>query len=156
MVRVEYLMKKTMETFYFDAQAPCALQWHQSGLDGVSNHQPRECLLSRLIRRRSKKTSKLRVTGLCAGNSPETGEFPAQRASNAENVSIWWRHHASSGHWHGIENLGHTCELLSSLRQDSPPAPTQCGEMKQTNMFYIAELRSTKVNIWGIFAYTSA
>ena len=21
------------------------------------------------------------------------GEFPAQRASNAENVSIWWRHH---------------------------------------------------------------
>ena len=41
-----------------------------------------------------KKTSKLRVTGLCAGNSPETGEFPAQMASNAENVSIWWCHHA--------------------------------------------------------------
>ena len=38
---------------------------------------------------RSKKTSTLRVTGLCAGNSPVTGEFPAQRASNAENVSIW-------------------------------------------------------------------
>ena len=36
----------------------------------------------------SKKTSKLRVTGLCAGNSPVTGEFPAQKASNAENVSI--------------------------------------------------------------------
>ena len=31
-----------------------------------------------------KKTSKLRVTGVCAGNSPMTGEFPAQRASNAE------------------------------------------------------------------------
>ena len=42
---------------------------------------------------RSKKTSKRRVTGLCAGNSPVTGEFPAQRASNAEKVSIWWRHH---------------------------------------------------------------
>ena len=41
----------------------------------------------------SKKTSKLRVTGLCEGNSPVTGEFPAQRASNAKNVSIWWRHH---------------------------------------------------------------
>ena len=41
----------------------------------------------------SKKTSKLRVIGLCAGNSPGTGEFPAQMASNAENVSIWWRHH---------------------------------------------------------------
>ena len=40
-----------------------------------------------------KNPSKLRVTGLCAGNSPVTGEFPAQMASNAENVSIWWRHH---------------------------------------------------------------
>ena len=48
----------------------------------------------RLFRRRSKKTSKLRVTGLCAGNSPGTGEFAAQMASFAENVSIWWRHHA--------------------------------------------------------------
>ena len=45
-------------------------------------------------RRRSKKTLKLCVTGLCEGNSPVTGEFPAQRASNAENISIWWRHHA--------------------------------------------------------------
>ena len=36
---------------------------------------------------------KLRVTGLCVGNSPVPGEFPAQMASNAENVSIWWRHH---------------------------------------------------------------
>ena len=43
---------------------------------------------------RSRKISKLRVTGLCVGNSPGTGEFPAQMASNAENVSIWWRHHA--------------------------------------------------------------
>ena len=50
-------------------------------------------LLNRLYRRRSKKTSKFRVTGLCAGNSPVTGEFPAQMASNAENVPIWWRHH---------------------------------------------------------------
>ena len=44
-------------------------------------------------RRKSKKTSKLRVTGHCEGNMPVTGEFPAQRASNAENVFIWWRHH---------------------------------------------------------------
>ena len=33
------------------------------------------------------------ITGLCEGNSPLTGEFPAQRASNTENVSIWWRHY---------------------------------------------------------------
>ena len=43
------------------------------------------------------RTSKLRVTGLCAGNSPGTGEFPAQMASDAENVSIWWRHHVLPG-----------------------------------------------------------
>ena len=71
------------------------LRWRHNGCDSVSNHQPRECLLRCLIRRTSKKTSKLRVTGLWAGNSPETGEFPAQMASNAENASIWWRHHAN-------------------------------------------------------------
>ena len=42
-----------------------------------------------------KNPLKLRVTGLCAGNSPVTGEFPAQMASDAENASIWWRHHQS-------------------------------------------------------------
>ena len=46
---------------------------------------------------RSKKTWKLRVTGLCAGNSPLNDEFPAQMASHAENVSIWWRHHEYLG-----------------------------------------------------------
>ena len=50
-------------------------------------------ITSRLFRCNSKKTSKLRVTGLRVGNSPETGEFPAQMASTAENVSICWRHH---------------------------------------------------------------
>ena len=69
------------------------LPWRHNGRDSDSNHQPHDCLLNRVFRRRSKKTSKLRVTGLCAGNSPGTGEFPAQRASYAENVSIWWRHH---------------------------------------------------------------
>ena len=69
------------------------LRWHHNVCDSVSNHQPYDCLFNRLFRRRSKKTSKLRVTSLCAGNSPVTGEFPAQMASNAENISIWWRHH---------------------------------------------------------------
>ena len=46
------------------------LHWRHNDYDGVSNHQPRGCLLKRLFRRRSKKTSKLRVTGLCVGNSP--------------------------------------------------------------------------------------
>ena len=46
------------------------LRWRNNGHDDVSNHQPHECLLNRLFRRRSKKISKLSVTGLCAGNSP--------------------------------------------------------------------------------------
>ena len=66
-----------------------ALQWRHNELDGVSNHQHHNCLLNRLFRHRSKKISKLRVTGLCVGNSPVIGEFPAHKASNAENVSIW-------------------------------------------------------------------
>ena len=68
------------------------LQWRHNGRVGVSNHQPHDCLLNRLFRRRSKKTSKLHVTGICAVNSPVTGEFPAQMASNPENVFIWWHH----------------------------------------------------------------
>ena len=69
-----------------------SLLWRHNGRDSVSNHQPHHLLLNRLFRRRSEKTSKLRVTGLCVGNSPVTGEYPVWMASNAENVSIWWRH----------------------------------------------------------------
>ena len=60
---------------------------HYSGVimcHGVLNHQRLDCLFSRLFRRRSKKTSKLRVTGLCEGYPLVTGRFPSQRASNAE------------------------------------------------------------------------
>ena len=70
-----------------------SLQWRHNGRDSVAYHQHYDCLLNRLFRCRSKKTSKLCVTGLCVGNSQVAGEFPAQRASYAENVSIWWRHH---------------------------------------------------------------
>ena len=68
-------------------------QWRHNERDGVSNHRRLDRLLSRLFRCRSKNTSKLRVTGLCEGISPVTGGFTPQRISNAENVSIWWRHH---------------------------------------------------------------
>ena len=42
---------------------------------------------------------KLRVTGLCVENPPGTGEFSAQKASNADNVFIWWRHHVVMKPW---------------------------------------------------------
>ena len=73
--------------------AETVLQWRHNECDGVSNHQLHDCFLNRLFSHRSTKTSKLRVTGLCEENSPMTGDFPAQRVSNTENVSIWWRHH---------------------------------------------------------------
>ena len=88
------------------------LRWRHNDHARVSNHQPHGCLLNRLYRRTSKKTSKLRVTGLCAGNSPGTGEFPAQMASYAENVSIWWRHH---GHWTELSWIENSLSLTSNL-----------------------------------------
>ena len=58
---------------------PVTLQWRHNGRDSVSNHQHHDCLLNRWFRRRSKRTSKLRVTGLCAGpvNSPH--KWPVTR-----------------------------------------------------------------------------
>ena len=80
----------------FLLQAATTLQWRHDERDGVSNHRRLYCLLNRLLRPRSKKTSKLRVTGLCKEKPLVTGGFPSQRASKAENISIWWRHHEGS------------------------------------------------------------
>ena len=77
------------------------LQWWWQCVDITMMSQwarwrPKPLRLDCLLRRRSKKASQLRVTGLCEGNSPETGEFPAQMASKTENVSIWWRHYGTN------------------------------------------------------------
>ena len=66
------------------------LQWCHDERDGVSNHRRLDCLLNRFFfRRKSMKISEFCVTSLCEGNSPVTGEFPAKRASNAENTIDW-------------------------------------------------------------------
>ena len=83
------------------------LQWRHNRRDGVSTHQPHHCLLDSLFRCRSNNTAKLRVTGLCAGTSPVTGDFPAQMASNSGILSIWWRHRA-------CETLGNISCLLNN------------------------------------------
>ena len=113
------------------------LQWRHNERDDVSNHQPHDCLFNHLLRCRSKKTSKLRVAGLCAGKSPVTGEFPAQRASNAENVSIWWRHHEFK-----ISPASHicpchiVCDTLLYLRAESRFAPSQWETVLLCNDVY--------------------
>ena len=63
-----------------------------------------------------KKKSKLRVTGLCARNSPVTGEFLAQMASHAENASIWWRHHDEVLTIRSLGNKAMWCSLDQSTR----------------------------------------
>ena len=64
----EYRQKNLPEIFIDVLLLPArSLHWRHNERDSVSNHQPRGCLLNRLFRRRSKKTSKLRVTGLYKG-----------------------------------------------------------------------------------------
>ena len=117
---------------------PCLIpQCHHNGRDGVSNNQPRYCLLNRLFRRRSNETSKLRVTGLCAGNLPGPGVLPANSPQKGGTcfhfmISSWenqpdipyfgkWILHVRTNHRHFIifktecyegatlSSLGHTC-----------------------------------------------
>ena len=64
------------------------MQWHHNELNGVSNHPASRLFAQPFVQAQIKEKSKLRVTGLCEGNSPVTGEFPTQRASNKENVSF--------------------------------------------------------------------
>ena len=68
------------------------LQWRHDERDGVSNHRRLDCLLDHLFRHRLKKTSKLHIRWLAFVRG-------IHRASNAENVSIWLRHHVSSLQW---------------------------------------------------------
>ena len=75
-----------------------------------------------------KKKPYLHITGLCEGNPPATGEFPAQRAGGAENVSIWWRHHDE--HWLHLKYIAkwthffffaqHVLKTLAQLNTSSP------------------------------------
>ena len=126
-----------------------SLWWRHNDHDSVSNHQPHECLLSRLFRRRSKKTSKLRVTGLCVGEFTGTGEFPAQRASYAENVSIWWRHHVQPCAiislsmlwlWRAIHL---TIVFTVSLR-------SQKQIITKARLFNLGAARKSNITQWGI------
>ena len=91
--------------------------------------------------RRSKKTSKLRVTGLCVGNSSVT----AQRASNAENVSIWWRHHG----WYSFKVYSSVCcfyqHNIDGLVQDCSNSIDNAPELLQC---------CTKLLIWCMLTTT--
>ena len=129
---------------------PKTLRWRHKGRDSVSNHQPDECLLNRLFRRRSTKTSKL----------------PAQMASNAENVSIWWRHHDNSSQRQAItQSYNHIMPVwpaITNTRRHS-----QLGQMENTahennwpfkwslllgsiEKPYILQINTTTYEMWNI------
>ena len=74
--------------------------------------------LNRLVRRRrSKKTSKLRVTGLCEGNSPVAGEFPTQKASYAKCFHLMTSSWSPINHNSVITVPCHRCMMVFSWYQ---------------------------------------
>ena len=77
--------------------------WRHHERAGVSNHQPHDCLLNGLFRCRSKKTSKLRVNGLCAGNSPgpvnSPHKGPVTRKMFPFDDVIMYRDKIIAGYW---------------------------------------------------------
>ena len=108
-----------------------ALQWCHNGCDGISNHQPHDCLLNRLFRRRSKKTSKLHVTSLCGGNSPVTGEFPAQMASNAEKLSF----HLMKSSW-AEQDPSYICNIFSHWLRSCSAIDRKQAHIKSITFWY--------------------
>ena len=58
---------------------------------------------------------------ICAGNSPGTGEFPAQMASYAENVSIWWRHHVEFQTIPNMQFIVSICKVMAWHQKGDMP-----------------------------------
>ena len=99
-----------------------------------------------------KENIKLRVTGLCEGNSPVTGEFPTQRASNAkmfpfDDVTLLfkrilklfrcrdWNSPDECRQYHGCSCPG-LCFTRSSEVGFQPSVLSQCPEMiHNVNLF---------------------
>ena len=72
------------------------LQWRHNLSDGVSNHIVSIVYSTVCLDSDQRNHQGSATLAICEGNSPVTGEFPLQRASNVENASIWWRHHEPS------------------------------------------------------------
>ena len=106
------------------------IKWRHNGWDGVSNHQPHDCILNCFFQAQIKENIIAPRHWSRVGNLPVTGEFPAQKASNADDVSIWWRHHEPLLYTMVWRRMGHkplsknndwfsTRRLLVSLWKDS-------------------------------------
>ena len=133
-----------------------AWQWRHNGRDGVSNHQPHYCLLSRLFWSRSKKTSKHRVIGLCAGIPPVTGN-PVRLYCHI--MPNWIRIDSRAGHQINIlEKIGikpkihiyesmnniHSCDLCMQLSAFHGKCQiiSNLRQYKRTNLHRINKIMS--------------
>ena len=106
---IEYVSAKCMRT------RGESLHWCHNDHDGVSNHQPHGFLLNRLFRRRSKKKIKVRVTGLCVGNSPRPVKSPhkepvTRKMFPFDDVIMWWivfqqcHDMSNTSHWNVLDH----------------------------------------------------
>ena len=122
------------------------LQWPHNERDGVSSHRRLHCLLNCLMRHRSKKMSKLRVTGLCEGDLQVAGELSEQKASNKEKDSIWWRHHVLR---QTITSLGAVAIYIyppeTHLKHKFPEIPLVC------DIYFRFWFSISEINYWKTF-----
>ena len=138
----------------------CSLQWCHNECNSISNHQTHHCLLNCLFGRRSKKTSKLHITGLCEGNSPVPGEFHTQRASYAElcfhlmTSSCWYEWHEATTNNTSVSGIVKGLELLSQFLLYHFPSfsgsSNQWFPTEDHNLFDSLALVTPK-NIWMWF-----
>ena len=131
-------------TYYLNQRWPCllthhsvriTLQWRHNGRDGVSNHQPNACLIKRLFGRRSKKTSKLRITGLCVGNyiaGKNAFRFP-------DCVTLYFIHHDDVIKW---THFPRYWPFMRGIHR-SPVNSPQKGKWRGALMFFF-DLRLNK------------
>ena len=82
----QYLARFTCLAYYQPHPAT-SLQWRHNECDGLSNHRRFDCLFHAQIKENIKAPRHKPLWG------EFTGDRPTRRASNAKNVSIWWRHH---------------------------------------------------------------
>ena len=148
-----------------------ALHWRHNDHYGVSNHQPHGCLLSGLFRRRSKKTSKLCVTGLCVGNSPGPVNSPhkgpvTRKMFPFDDVIMGWDNirkfsNVANGEMNGwscnISTTGHTGRCLPGATsspdhvtsgQEEAPLSLMCTLIIIRTAGQLLSLKT--VDSWGI------
>ena len=148
---------KTYHGGIHDSDLCVSLQWRHNGRDGVSHHQPLDCVLNRLFRRRSKKTSELRVTGLCEVKSP----LPCGKISLGTVRSLLCAN-VLMGYCRVICWYRCACLLALTLRRESKtlkcvPANVTCSEFVPLNLMshvHVHVLRVAKPLYYSCYLLT--